>query len=137
MHKTLSKWESYYDKAVKVEAKTHQLLECGQWSFNWMANQTDSSESDESIGIGFVLGGEFAFISYDDMSKDVDELAHDCAKQILGYRVGSKQDIERKQKWYHERITEKRQKQQALESEIAGLAQCIHELNDHAAESED
>ncbi len=90
-------WELHYKKAVEIEKRTYILLECGDWSFKWMANQVDSSED---IGIAFVLGKEHAFVNYNDMNKSVDELALDCAKQILGYSVGSARDIARKRDWY-------------------------------------
>src|SRR5688572_21292182 len=68
----------------------------------WTANQRDKERDIEYIGVAFALEegvgikGRTAFIDKDDFTKTDDELVNDCAQQILGYPLHSKQDYQRR-----------------------------------------
>jgi hypothetical protein len=83
------------------------LLEFGYGSVQWIAAQDKSRESREYWGTAIVLDSVFErdkyvdfFISQDDFDVHTDEqLAVRFAEHIIGYPVGSPQDVERKRRY--------------------------------------
>ena len=81
------------DKVHKIAYQAIDLIGEDAGPLRWVSGQQDNGEW---IGYGFAVGEGFAFVSFDDLARDVDDLARDCAEQILGYPLGSREDLERR-----------------------------------------
>ena len=81
------------DKVHKIAYQAMHLIGDDAGPLHWVSGQQSDGKW---IGYGFVIGDGFAFVSFEDLERDIDDLALDCAEQILGYPVGSQADLERR-----------------------------------------
>ena len=103
------------DKVHKIAYQAMHLIGDDAGPLHWVSGQQSDGKW---IGYGFVIGDGFAFVSFEDWERDIDDLALDCAEQVLGYTLYSKQDLERRL-LHAQRIKAEKQRQMAdLQSEI-------------------
>lgn len=122
--KRMELWNLHSEKAKAVEERAIQLIEVGKFPLRWMAAQEDDGEP---IGIGFVRGDGFAFISYDDFDKPIEDLALDCAAQILGFPIGSEQDNQRRYDFWNEVVEDAQKQLKELESRLSKFQVARHQ----------
>ena len=111
--------EIHTDRMWRIRSKMYDLLEFGHGSVEWIAMQQKDRETREYWGQCCVLRGVFEFdksthkdyvdffVPKEDFDTQTDDqLAQEFAEHILGYPIGSQQDIERKKRYVMERIDE-------------------------------
>lgn len=99
--------EQHNDRMWTIKSKMQDLLEVGGGSVEWIAAQEKSRETREYWGVCCVLKDVFErdtyvdfFVAKEDFGTQTDdEIARRFAEHIIGFPVGSPQDIERKRRY--------------------------------------
>ena len=116
-------FNAYKERINQIDARAVALVAVGNQRFNWIADQ--NLNGSPSAGVGFSRGEGFAYISYADISGDIDELAQSVAEQWLGFPIGSEQDVERHRVWYTTLI---QMNQLEVDKQVAQIARWQHRL---------
>jgi hypothetical protein len=131
--------EQHNDRMWTIKSKMQDLLEVGAGSVEWIAPQDKDRESREYWGVCCVMKEVFEHDTYVDffVAKEAfetqtdDEIARRFAEHVIGFPVGSPQDIERKKRYVANQVDhceaqiahwqQKRDKWQLWLSDLSGV----------------
>ena len=104
--------EQHNDRMWIIKSKMQDLVEVGAGSVEWIAAQDKSRETREYWGVCCVLKDVFEHETYVDFfvekedfdTQTDDEIARRFAEHVIGFPVGSPQDVDRKKRYAQNRI---------------------------------
>jgi hypothetical protein len=131
----------HHSRTSSIASQTVNRIGHGCGYVYWVANQRDSERN--YTGVAFTLSDDsvgvkqrYAFIDKDDFTKTDDELVKDCAQQILGYPLFSKQDYQRRAV-YMRNVVEKTEKElTVLQARLTGYRDSLLWLEEKAKTDE-
>jgi hypothetical protein len=127
----------HHSRTSSIASQTVNRIGHGCGYVYWVANQRDDERN--YTGVAFTLSDDsvgvkqrYAFIDKDDFTKTDDELVKDCAQQILGYPLFSKEDYQRRAAFTQNLVEKTKLELQVLQERLAGYENNLVWLNEKA-----